>query len=96
MDIFPFRTEKFQPFVEVHGVITWNYASLSPLPVVSDQTSLGLAFGFQVGGGTDIRIGRGGERAIRIHTSYSNYTGKIAGQAGFQYNAFALSLGLVF
>ena len=96
VDMFPFRTEKVQPFIELHGVMTWNYASLSPLPVVSDQTSLALAYGFQIGGGTDIRIGRGGERAIRIHTSYSNYTGKIAGQSGFQFNAFALGVGMVF
>ncbi|MBI3542859.1 MAG: hypothetical protein HY075_06255 [Deltaproteobacteria bacterium] len=95
VDMFPFRTEKFQPFIEVHGVMTWNYAALSPLATKSDETSIGLLFGYQIGGGTDIRVGKG-ERAIRIHTSYSAYSGKIAGQAGFQFNAFALGLGLVF
>lgn len=94
-DVYPFRTEKIQPFIEVHGIISWNYAALSPLTPKSDETSLALAFGFQIGGGTDIRIGRG-ERAVRIHTSYSNYSGKTAGVPGFQYNAFGLAVGLVF
>lgn len=94
-DFFFFKTEKIQPFVEMHGILSWVYASLSPLAVKSDETSLGLAFGFQVGGGADIRVGKG-ERAIRIHTNYQNYAGKVAGTAGFQFSAFGLSVGLVF
>lgn len=95
-DFFPFRTERIQPFVDVHAIASWNYAALSPLPQTSDQTSLGLAFGYEVGGGTDIRFNKNQDRAIRIHTSYSAYSGKICGQPGFQFNAFSMSLGLVF
>jgi hypothetical protein len=95
LDIFPFNTEKLQPFIEAHGIISWNYASLSPITPKSDETSLGMAFGYQIGGGCDIRVGRG-DRAIRVHTSYSNYSGKIAGTPGFQFNAFGLGVGLVF
>lgn len=96
IDMFFFKTEKIQPFVEIHGILSWVYANLPGLPTKADETSLGLAFGFQLGGGADIRYGKQGDKAFRIHTAYQAYQGKIAGVPGFQLNAFSLGFGFVF
>jgi hypothetical protein len=95
VDIYPLRRAKYQPFVELHGVASWNYAALAPIVPKTQEKSIGLAFGFQVGGGLDIKY-HSGQRAYRVHLSYSSYSTTLAGQSGFQLNALSASLGLSF
>lgn len=95
LDIFLYRKANVEPFIEAHGIATWTYAKLSPVVPKTSETSLGMAFGFQVGGGIHIDYNHG-QRAVRLHFHYSNSSGKLAGQSGFQFNAFGGSLGLAF
>ena len=95
IDIYPLKTETLQPFVEFHALAAWNYASLSPVIPKSAETSLSLGFGFQAGAGIDYKM-HDGHRAFRLHACYLSSTANIAGQPGFQLNAYAASLGLAF
>ncbi|MBI3541868.1 MAG: hypothetical protein HY075_01150 [Deltaproteobacteria bacterium] len=95
LDVFFTRATKLQPFVDVHGIASWNYVSLSPVVPATAEKSLALGFGFEAGIGLHYYY-HGGSRAYRVHASYMSYTAKVSEQTGFQFTGYGLSLGLAF
>ncbi|HTL13386.1 MAG TPA: hypothetical protein VL588_12910 [Bdellovibrionota bacterium] len=87
------QTEYVNPFIAAHGVLGW-----ASLGVDATQTrSISLTYGFEISGGTEIRISNKEEaRGIRIRTAFRFLTTNMAGVNGFQLNALQIGIGMVF
>lgn len=93
---FVFQTGRFLPFIGGGGLIGWNYLSLTAPPTGTEPYTHGLAFGYEISGGIDMRFGSAAGNAVRLRGSYSKPAGSLGGISGFSTEAWRILLGVVF
>lgn len=94
--IFPFTTGRFQPFFGGSGVFSWAFMKLPSPPTGVEPNTQGLAFGYEISAGVDLRLGNVEGNAVRIHGGLWNVTSSLGGVSGFQLTGFRFLLGIAY
>jgi hypothetical protein len=94
---FPISGGRFDPFIGGGGHLSWATLQLTSPPEGVEPYTNGLAFGYQVSAGVDMRLGGTSDgNAIRIKSGYYSVTSNLAGISGFQLHAFRISIGVAY
>lgn len=94
--IFPSATGRLQPYLGGSGVLAWNYLRLPSPPSGIEPNTQGLALGYELCAGVDLRFGRIEGSALRIHGSLLTVTANLAGITNFQLTGFRLAVGMTY
>lgn len=94
---FPFSEGYFQPYIGASGVAGWNYFQFTNTtpPGGLDKNTQGMAFGYELSAGTDIRTRQSDSTAFRIGASLVQVSGTVAGKTAFPLTSYRICLGLV-
>lgn len=93
---FPFLTGRFQPFLGGSGVCSWNFLKLAAPPTNIEPNTQGMAYGYELAAGVDLRFGSSEGNAIRLKGTIWNISSTLAGVSGFQLTGFRLMIGIVY
>lgn len=89
-NFFAFGDTRFAPFFGVHGHIGWALMKMTSPPAGVEPHTQGLAFGYELTAGVDLR---GNEGAFRIRTGMYNVNSTLAGVSGFALSGWRFTLG---
>jgi hypothetical protein len=95
VNLFIFNDALFLPFVGANGILGWSVLKLTGQQAGVEANTEGLAYGYELSAGCDLRKSASAEGAVRVRTSYWQTTSTLAG-AGFLLSGWRLSFGISF
>jgi hypothetical protein len=96
INLFLFSESQILPFLGASGVLGWNVLKLTGQQAGVEANTQGLAYGYEISAGCDLRKSAGADDGIRVRTSFWQTSSTLAGAAGFQLSGWRISIGLMF
>jgi hypothetical protein len=96
LNIFMFSESQLLPFFGANALLGWNVLKLTGQKAGVEANTEGLAYGYELNAGCDIRKSAGADEAFRVRTGYWWSTSTLGGASGFQLSGWRISVGYVF
>ncbi len=96
LKVVPINEGRVQPYLGAAGIVSWHLLKLSPPPTTEVENTDGLAFGYEISAGVDLRLWSRDGKALRIQSAIWSLSGELGGVSGFDMNGFRFSIGVVY